>query len=201
MSCACKAATEKGNGHSCCKSKSENYVRPGWDEYFLGVAEAISKRSTCLRRRYGAVIVKGNVIVGAGYNGAPRGEENCSTLGFCERETLNIPSGQMYEKCRAVHAEQNAVINTDPEKMVGAAIYIAGFEAKGCGRAAGRPCLLCKRMIKNARIERVVFMSPDGNVKRFLAPDLDYSEPTNFNEVQNAIKDQDHGGEAANSRK
>ena len=86
-----------------------DYKRPDWDEYFLNIAEEVGKRSTCLRRRYGAIIVKDNIIVSTGYNGSPRGEINCLDAKICERERLHIPKGERYELCVAVHAEQNAI--------------------------------------------------------------------------------------------
>lgn len=95
------------------------HKKPDWNEYFLDIAEAVSRRSTCLRRCYGAVIVKDNVIISTGYNGAPRGEANCIDTEVCERQRLNVPKGQNYELCVAVHAEQNAIIvvETTPEKI------------------------------------------------------------------------------------
>ena len=103
-------------------------MRPEWDDYFVEIAKVVSSRSTCLRRRYGAVIVKDRVIISTGYNGSPRGIKNCIDLNKCIRQEQNIPSGERYELCEAVHAEQNAIINGPPERMKGATIYIAGFE-------------------------------------------------------------------------
>ena len=130
-------------------------TRISWHDYFLEIAHVVSKRSTCLRRHYGSVIVKDNKIISTGYNGAPRGEENCCDRGYCEREQLNIPAGERYELCRGVHAEQNAIINADPVQMEGATIYIVGTNVKDGTPASSKPCLLCERMIKNARIEYV----------------------------------------------
>ena len=112
--------------------------RPTWDEYFIKIAEVVASRSTCMRRRYGAVIVKDRVIVSTGYNGAPRGSVNCVDVNRCRRKELNIPAGERYELCEAVHAEQNAIINGAPERMKDAAIYIAGFEEDGSA-AEGKP--------------------------------------------------------------
>ena len=142
----------KGAGH-----------RPSWEEYFIEIAKVVSTRSTCLRRRYGAVIVKDNVIVSTGYNGAPRGSANCVDRGICRRKELNVPAGERYELCEAVHAEQNAIINGSPERMKDGSIYIAGFEGDSSA-AEGKPCLLCKRMIRNAQIRQVVYLSKDGNM-------------------------------------
>ena len=137
--------------------------RPSWEEYFIEIAKVVSTRSTCLRRRYGAVIVKDNVIVSTGYNGAPRGSANCVDRGICRRKELNVPAGERYELCEAVHAEQNAIINGSPERMKDGSIYIAGYE-EDSSAAEGKPCLLCKRMIRNAQIRHVVYLSKDGSI-------------------------------------
>ena len=141
-----------------------DYKRPEWDEYFLNIAEEVGKRSTCLRRRYGAIIVKNNIIVSTGYNGSPRGEINCLDAKVCERERLHIPKGERYELCVAVHAEQNAIINGDPLKMQGATIYIVGINVADESYASGEPCLLCRRMIKNAQIAKVVCRNTQGEI-------------------------------------
>ncbi|MDS1030344.1 deaminase [Bacillota bacterium LX-D] len=138
--------------------------RPTWDEYFIEIAQVISKRSTCLRRSYGAVIVKDKVIVSTGFNGSARGEINCVDAAKCVREELKIPKGERYELCAAVHAEQNAIINGDPVKMKGGTIYIAGFNSDGTA-ASGEPCLICQRMIKNAMLSRVVYLECNGSIK------------------------------------
>lgn len=145
--------------------------RPSWDTYFLDIAAAVGRRSTCLRRRYGAIIVKDNIIISTGYNGAPRGEANCIDTGVCERQRLNVPAGQNYELCVAVHAEQNAIINADPVKMKGATIYIEGYNADG-SRASGKPCLLCRRMIRNAMIAEVVYRDADGTLMHVKPKDI-----------------------------
>lgn len=137
--------------------------RPSWTQYFLQTAQVIGTRATCLRRKYGAVVVKDNIIVSTGYNGAPRGEENCIDIGVCKREEMCVPKGQRYELCVGVHAEQNAIINADPSRLKGATIYIVGVNADGT-YASGEPCLLCRRMIKNAMIEQVVYIDKDGAV-------------------------------------
>jgi dCMP deaminase len=140
-------------------------MRPEWDDYFIEIAKVVSSRSTCLRRRYGAVIVKDRVIISTGYNGSPRGIKNCVDLNICTRQEQNIPSGERYELCEAVHAEQNAIINGPPERMKGATIYIAGFEEDD-SFAAGRPCKLCNRMIRNSQISLVVYMDNDSSLKK-----------------------------------
>lgn|SRR5208283_3039554 len=144
------------------------FTRPSWDEYFIEIAKVVASRSTCLRRRYGAVIVKDNVIISTGYNGAPRGEVNCVDINNCKRKELNIPAGERYELCEAVHAEQNAIINGSPERMKEGIIYIAGFE-EDSSFAEGKPCLLCKRMIQNAQIQEIAYLKQDGNIERVRA--------------------------------
>ena len=142
----------------------EKNKRPDWDEYFLNIAQEVGKRSTCLRRRYGAIIVKDKIIVSTGYNGAPRGEDNCIDTGLCERERLHIPKGERYELCVSVHAEANAIINADPLKMKGATIYIVGINVADESYASGAPCLMCRRLIKNAQISRVIYRDIDGGI-------------------------------------
>jgi dCMP deaminase len=143
---------------------TEKGTRPDWNEYFIEIAKVVSSRSTCLRRKYGAVIVKDRVIISSGYNGSPRGIKNCIDLGTCVRREQNIPSGERYELCEAVHAEQNAIINAPPDRMKGATIYIAGFEEDRTF-AQGRPCKLCDRMIRNAQIENVIYLAGDGTLE------------------------------------
>ena len=142
----------------------EENKRPDWDEYFLNIAQEVGKRSTCLRRHYGAIIVKDNIIVSTGYNGAPRGEANCIDTGLCERERLHIPKGERYELCVAIHGEQNAIINADPLRMKGSTIYIVGVNVADGSYASGAPCLMCRRMIKNAQIDKVIYRDVDGGI-------------------------------------
>ena len=127
------------------------------DKYYLNIADAVLDRSTCLRRKYGAIIVKNDEILSTGYNGAPRGRVNCSQLGYCNREQLNIPSGQRYELCRSVHAEMNAIISAQRRDMVGATIYLVGRDARsGELLHDATSCPMCRRMIINAGIDEVV---------------------------------------------
>jgi len=137
-------------------------LRPDWDNYFLEIAKVVSSRSTCLRRKYGAVIVKDKVIISTGYNGSPRGIENCIDIQECRRKELNIPSGERYELCEAVHAEQNAIINGSPDRMKDATIYIAGFE-EDKSLADSKPCLMCNRIIRNAQLREIVYLKNDGS--------------------------------------
>ena len=125
------------------------------ETYYLSIAAEVARRSTCLRRQYGAVIVKNDEIVATGYNGAPRGDENCCDVGSCWRERNNIPHGEQYEKCVAVHSEQNAIIYASRRDMLGSTLYLSGFEA-GRPIEDATPCLICARLIKNAGIARVV---------------------------------------------
>lgn len=125
--------------------------------YYLDIAETVLERGTCLRRKFGAIIVKNDEIVSTGYVGAPRGRANCSDLGYCTREKLNIPKGQRYELCRSVHAEANAIISASRDSMIGAAIYLACHDAKTDELYGDvEPCSMCKRMIINAGIETVI---------------------------------------------
>lgn len=125
-------------------------------EYYLDIAAEVARRSTCLRRQYGAVIVKNDEIVATGYNGAPRGDDNCCDVGECWRERNNIPHGEQYEKCVAVHAECNAIISASRNEMLGSTLYLAGFEGFEHPIEEPVPCLICSRLIKNAGIERVI---------------------------------------------
>ncbi len=121
--------------------------RPSWDEYFMQMAELTAQRSTCLRRHVGAVIVKDKHIIATGYNGAPRGIAHCDEKGGCLRQKMGIPSGQRHELCRALHAEQNAIIQaaTLGQSIEGATIYVTN-----------QPCVICAKMIINAGIKRIV---------------------------------------------
>ena len=138
--------------------------------YYLGIAEAVAKRSTCLRRKYGAIIVNNDEIVSSGYNGAPRGEKNCSDCGYCRREQLNVPKGERYELCRSVHAEQNAIISAARREMIGGTIYIVGLEKDGT-YANPAPCTICRRLIVNAGIVKCIGLYPDGAREVSLAPE------------------------------
>jgi dCMP deaminase len=134
--------------------------RPSKPEYYLNIASVVSTRSTCLRRQYGAVIVKNDRIIATGYNGAARGRDNCCDSGECWRLTHGIPHGEQYEKCQAVHAEANAIISASSENMYGATLYLAGFEIDDAGNRIRipdpKPCEMCERYIVNAGIKNVV---------------------------------------------
>ena len=127
------------------------------NNYYLDIAESTLERSTCLRRKYGAVIVKNDEIISTGYNGAPRGRKNCTDVGTCIREELKVPRGERYELCRSVHAEQNAIISAPRKDMIGSTLYIVGVEATtGKYVENGMPCSLCKRFIVNSGITTIV---------------------------------------------
>lgn len=124
--------------------------------YYLDLAETVAQRGTCLRRKYGAVIVNNDEVVSTGYVGAPRGRRNCSDIGKCIRNELNIPRGERYELCRSVHAEANAIISASRAQMLGADLYLAGVDAvSGEYVANSNSCSMCKRQIINAGIKRV----------------------------------------------
>ncbi|MCR5468259.1 MAG: cytidine deaminase [Lachnospiraceae bacterium] len=124
--------------------------------YYLDLAEVVSKRGTCLRRLYGAVVVKNDEVISTGYVGAPRGRKNCSDLGVCIREKMQIPRGERYELCRSVHAEANAIISASRDKLIGSSIYLVGIDAPtGEYVKNSSSCSMCKRMIINAGIEKV----------------------------------------------
>ena len=127
------------------------------ENYYLDIADAALKRSTCLRRRYGAIVVREDEILSTGYNGAPRGRRNCSDLGYCAREKLNIPRGERYELCRSVHAEANAIISAARRDMLGGTLYLVGRDARsGELLKDATPCAMCRRLIINAGIRKVV---------------------------------------------
>lgn len=129
--------------------------RPDKTKYYLEIAAAVARRSTCLRRQYGAIIVAEDAIVATGYNGAARGFANCCDTGECARARLGIPHGERYELCQAVHAEANAMLSGNRADMRGATLYLAGYE-NGKRLEAPEPCPMCRRMIRNAQIARVI---------------------------------------------
>lgn len=125
--------------------------------YYLDIAQTVAERSTCLRRCYGAILVKDDEIVSTGYNGAPRGRRNCADLGCCTREELGIPSGERYELCRSVHAEANCIISAARRESLGATIYLACVDPRSGELMAGATsCSMCRRLIINAGISQVV---------------------------------------------
>ncbi len=147
-------------------------MRLSKDEYYLNIAKEVSKRSTCFRVKIGAIIVNQDAIVSTGYVGAPRGTRDSLERGFCLRDKLNIPHGRNYEICRSVHAEQNAIINAarTGTKVLGGDMYIYG-EDREDKRINAFPCFICKKMIINAGIERVVCSLREGGMKIFKVKD------------------------------
>ena len=127
------------------------------ENYYLDIAETVLERATCLRRIYGAIIVKNDEIISTGYNGAPRGRKNCVDMGFCTREAMQVPRGQRDELCRSVHAEANAIISASRRDMVGSTLYLVGKDAQS-GELLGdaTSCAMCRRQVINAGISRVI---------------------------------------------
>ena len=127
------------------------------ENYYLDIAQTVLERATCLRRVYGAIIIKNDEIISTGYNGAPRGRKNCVDLGYCTREALKVPRGERYELCRSVHAEANAIISAARRDMVGGTIYLVGRNAQtGELLHDATSCAMCRRMVINAGLSRIV---------------------------------------------
>ncbi|MBQ9945241.1 MAG: cytidine/deoxycytidylate deaminase family protein [Clostridia bacterium] len=143
--------------------------------YYLDLAEIVSQRTTCLRRRYGAVIVKNDEVISTGYVGAPRGRKNCTDLGYCIRQQMGIPRGERYELCRSVHAEANAIISASRDKMIDATLYLTGVEvADGSYVSNSCCCSMCKRMVINAGIKEVIIRDDKDNYR--IIPVTDWIE-------------------------
>ncbi len=130
-------------------------MRPDKMHYYLDIASTVSKRSTCLRRNYGAVIVKNDEIIATGYNGAPRGCENCIDRGYCKREKLNVPHNERYELCRSIHAEQNALLSAARKDCIGATLYLS-CTIGNCWVPDTECCDMCKKLIINSGISEVI---------------------------------------------
>ena len=127
------------------------------ENYYLDIAETVLERATCLRRVYGAIIVKNDEIISTGYNGAPRGRANCTDMGYCSREAMKVPRGERYELCRSVHAEANAIISASRRDMVGGTIYLVGRNAAtGELLNDATSCSMCRRLVINSGLEKVV---------------------------------------------
>ena len=136
------------------------------ENYYLDIAQTVLERATCLRRVYGAIIVKNDEIISTGYNGAPRGRANCVDMGFCSREALQVPRGERYELCRSVHAEANAIISAARRDMAGGALYLAGKDAAtGAILYDAQSCAMCRRMIINAGLKNVVTRTGPGQFR------------------------------------
>ena len=136
------------------------------ENYYLDIAQTVSERSTCLRRRFGAIIVKNDIIIATGYNGAPRGRKNCDDLGYCYREKLGIPRGERYEMCRSVHAEANAIIAAPREQMLGSTLYmVCTSPVDGSVMPGTSSCMMCKKLAINAGIEKLVVRDDKENFR------------------------------------
>ena len=134
--------------------------------YYLDIAQTVAERSTCLRKKYGSIIVKNDVIVSTGYNGSPRGRKNCSDISYCMREHLQIPRGERYELCRSVHSEANAIIAASRESMLGATLYMACLDSKTGELVPNTSsCAMCKKLIINAGIDKVVIRNTPDSYK------------------------------------
>ena len=145
--------------------------------YYLDIAESVLARGTCLRRKYGAIIVKNDQIISTGYAGAPRGRKNCSDLGWCRREKLGVPRGERYELCRSVHAEANAIISAPRENMIGSTLYLVGKECDTWNYVKnGSCCSMCKRMVINAGIETVVIRDDEKKFRIVNVADWIYND-------------------------
>ena len=132
------------------------------ENYYLNIAQTVLERATCLRRVYGAIIVKNDEIISTGYNGAPRGRRNCVDMGYCTRERLQVPRGERYELCRSVHAEANAIISAARRDMIGGTLYLVGRSAAdGELLHDTTSCAMCRRMIINAGLRRVVIRNTE----------------------------------------
>ncbi|MCT4662406.1 MAG: deaminase [Tissierellales bacterium] len=140
--------------------------------YYLDIAETVLERGTCLRRNYGAIIVKHDEIISTGYTGAPRGRENCSDLGYCMRNKLQIPRGQRYEMCRSVHAEQNACLHASRREMIDGTLYLVGRDVK-TGKLVenANSCAMCKRLVINSGIKEVVIRDTHEEYRVILVSD------------------------------
>ncbi len=143
-------------------------LRPSKERYYLNIAKEVAQRSTCYRVKIGAIIVRNDVIVSTGYVGAPRKTKDCFERGFCLRDKLKIPHGQRYELCRSVHSEMNCLINAarSGSSVLGGDMYIWGCDRNG-NLIDAFPCFICKKMIINAGLKRVICSSRNGEIKIF----------------------------------
>lgn len=140
-------------------------MRPNKNTYYLNIAKAVSERGTCLRRNYGAIIVKNDEIISTGYTGAPREEENCCDTGQCERQRLKIAQGERYELCKSVHAEMNAIISASRKDMIGSTLYLYGYDKETNTEIDDpKPCTICRRLIVNAGIAKIITLSGEYDV-------------------------------------
>ncbi len=143
------------------------------DRYYLGIAKEVSTRSTCFRRAIGAIIVRDDQIISTGYVGAPRKTKDSLEHGFCLRDKLGVPHGQRYELCRSIHAEQNAIINAARAgvSLLGGDMFIYGSGPTAAKTIDAFPCFICKKMIINAGLDRIVCSTKDGKHMVFTVSD------------------------------
>ena len=149
---------------------NKEYQRPSKDQYYLDLAKSVCRRGTCTKVEIGAVIIRNDQVISTGYCGAPRGTKSSHEHGFCLRRHLGIPSGHRYEICRSVHAEQNAIINAarSGTSLLGGDMYIYGqIYGKTDQPLDAFPCFICKKMLINAGIERVISSTAKGKMKIF----------------------------------
>ena len=159
--------------------------RPDKDHYYLNIAREVARRSTCLRRWFGAVIVQNDQIISTGYAGAARGAKNCTDLGVCPRQEAGIPHGERYELCRSVHAEMNAIIHAARREMIDSTLYLVGMDAKNGSVVEGaKPCKICTRLIINAGIKTVKVLNPDENITTFEVAEFISNEELNLNDTR-----------------
>ena len=158
------------------------------ENYYLDIAQTVLERATCLRRVYGAIIVKNDEIISTGYNGAPRGRANCVDMGYCSREAMKVPRGERYELCRSVHAEANAIISASRRDMVGGTIYLVGRDAQ-TGRLLNdaTSCPMCRRMVINAGLSRVVIRRTETEFE--VVPVADWIAEDDLLTPQNVVMD------------
>ncbi len=159
--------------------------RPDKDHYYLNIAREVARRSTCLRRWYGAVIVKNDQIISTGYAGAARGAANCIDIGVCPRQAAGIPRGERYELCRSVHAEMNAVIHAARSDMLDSTLYLVGIDANdGSVVEDARPCRICTRLIINAGIKTVRVLDRDNIVVTYDVADFVKNEELDLSKAR-----------------
>ena len=158
------------------------------ENYYLDIAETVLERSTCRQVRSGAIIVRNDEIVSTGYNGAPRGRANCVDMGYCSREAMKVPRGERYELCRSVHAEANAIISASRRDMVGGTIYLVGRDARtGELLSDATSCLMCRRMVINAGLEKVVIRRTETEFE--VVPVADWIAEDDLLTPQNVVMD------------
>lgn len=160
-------------------------TRPDKDHYYCNIAREVSRRSTCLRRWFGAVIVKNDQIISTGYAGAARGALNCTDIGYCPRQEANIPRGERYELCRSVHAEMNAIIHASRSEMIGSTLYLVGINpADGSISQGAKPCKICTRLIINAGIETVKVLDSDESIITYQVSDFISNEELDLSKAR-----------------